>query len=268
MDHVFSNQFLVYASVLVVFWVLELVLDKKNVKIKLLHSLLNVKFLLFVLPIQILFSLGIFTIASWTEAYNWGLLHFLPFKMSFLPSFIVAFIILDFFEYVYHRMMHRVPFFWRFHQVHHSDRDLDITTTVREHPGETVVRLVYTVLMILIVGVSPAILIIRQFIQSAINLISHITLKLPENVNNIVSVLFVTPNTHQVHHHYELPYTDSNYGDVLSVWDRIFSTFMKKDASKIIYGVDVNMDKEKCNDFKNLLKSPFDKELELNKNTE
>lgn len=268
MDKMFSNQFLVYASILVVFWLLELVLDQKKVKNKLLHSLLNIKFLLFVLPIQIIFSLGVFAVASWTEVSQWGLLHFIPIKLGFIPSFFIAFVVLDFFEYAYHRMMHRVPFFWRFHQVHHSDKDLDITTTVREHPGETTVRLVYTIAIIFIVGVSPAILIVRQFIQSSINLISHITLKLPERVNNVVSLLFVTPNTHQVHHHYELPYTDSNYGDVLSIWDRIFATFMKKDPHKIVYGVDVNMEEEKCNNFKNLLKSPFDKELELNKDDE
>ena len=190
----------------------------------------------------------------------------LPIKLGFLPSFIIAFIILDFLEYAYHRMMHKVPFFWRFHQVHHSDTDLDITTTLREHPGETVVRLVFTILIILIVGVSPAILILRQFIQSSFNLVSHITLKLPDNINKVVSLLFVTPNTHQVHHHYKLPYTDSNYGDMLSIWDRLFSTFLRKEHSKIIYGVDVNMDDKKCSNFKNLIKSPFDKELELNKN--
>ncbi|GGF63436.1 sterol desaturase family protein [Wenyingzhuangia marina] len=268
MNKIFSNQFLIYASVLIGFWILELVLGQQKVKEKLLHSLLNIKFLLFVLPIQIVFSLGVFMTAQWTEVSGWGLLHLFPFKLSFIPSFVLAFIVLDFFEYLYHRMMHKVPFFWRFHQVHHSDRDLDITTTVREHPGESILRLVYTILMILVVGVSPAILIVRQFIQSAINLISHITLKLPNKLNNIVSLVFITPNTHQVHHHYELPYTDSNYGDVLSIWDHIFSTFMKKEPSEIVYGVDVNMDKEKCNNFKNLLKSPFDKDLELIKKDE
>ena len=158
---------------------------------------------------------------------------------------------------MYHFMMHKTPFFWRFHQVHHSDMEVDITTTIREHPGETFARVSFSIIAIVIVGASPWVLIVKQFIQSVSNLLSHTTLKLPDKLNNIVSLVFVTPNTHHIHHHYELPFTDSNYGDVLTIWDRLFSTFSKMEQSEIIYGVDTHMDELQNKDFKNLIARPF-----------
>ena len=155
--------------------------------------------------------------------------------------------------------MHKTPLFWKFHQVHHSDMDVDISTTLREHPGETFIRVTYFILVVFIIGASPWVLIIKQFIQSFSNLVSHSKIVFPRKVNNIVSLIFVTPNTHRVHHHFELPHTDSNFGDTLAIWDRLFSTFSNLNQSNIKCGLDTHMDSNENLDFKNLLARPFKK---------
>ncbi|WP_272150022.1 sterol desaturase family protein [Tenacibaculum aiptasiae] len=259
-------QLIVYAFIIFFFWGLELVLFSQKVKEKALHSLLNAKFIIFVLPVQIGLSTIVFMVANWTVKEKWGLVYQLPLEEFSILHFIVAFICIDFFDYWYHVMMHRVPFFWRFHQIHHSDMDVDISTTVREHPGETTVRVSFLIAIVFILGVPVEFLLIKQFIQSFINLTSHSKAKLPEKVNNIVSLLFVTPNTHHIHHHYVLPQTDSNYGDIFSIWDRLFSTFSKMKQSDIVHGIDTNMDVEENKDFKNLITRPFDENREHSTN--
>lgn len=259
-------QLTVYAFIIFFFWGLELRLFSQELKHKALHSLLNAKFIIFVLPVQIGLSTIVFMVANWTVNEKWGLLYQLPLEEYSILHFIVAFICIDFFDYWYHVMMHRVPFFWRFHQVHHSDMDVDISTTVREHPGETTVRVSFLIAIVFILGVPVEFLLLKQFIQSFINLTSHSKAKLPDRLNNIISLLFVTPNTHHIHHHYVLPQTDSNYGDIFSIWDRLFSTFSKMKQTEIVHGIDTNMDIEENKDFKNLITRPFDENREHSTN--
>ncbi len=252
-------QLLVYGSVLVFFWFLEFLLYPGKIKEKTKHTFLNSRFIFLVLPIQILLSLVVFKVADWTNSNHWGLASFLPASLNVVLLFIAQFMMLDFFDYMYHIMMHKTPLFWKFHQVHHSDMDVDISTTLREHPGETFIRVTYFILVVFIIGASPWVLIIKQFIQSFSNLVSHSKIVFPRKVNNIVSLIFVTPNTHRVHHHFELPHTDSNFGDTLAIWDRLFSTFSNLNQSNIKCGLDTHMDSNENLDFKNLLARPFKK---------
>lgn len=250
-------QLLIYGGILIFFWLLELLIFSQKLKSKVLHTAINAKFLFFVLPVQVVLSLAVFFVASWTDTAKFGIIHFLPVSINPFVFFLIAFIILDLFDYLYHFMMHKTPLFWKFHQVHHSDMEVDISTTVREHPGETFIRVSYSIIVICIVGAAPWVLILKQFIQSFSNLASHTKIILPKNVNDIVSGFFVTPNTHHIHHHYQLPYTDSNFGDVLTIWDRLFSTFSKMEPSQVVFGVDTHMIPEENVDFKNLIIRPF-----------
>ena len=259
---IFSNntltfQLLTYAGILIFFWVLEFLFFGQKLSKKLFHTILNGKFLFFVVPVQIVLSMAVFFVAYWTEANEWGLMHLTSLSANTFLFYLLSFIALDFFDFMYHLMMHKTPLFWRFHQVHHSDMDVDITTTVREHPGETFIRVTYSILVVCLVGATPGVLIFKQFFQSFSNLASHSKVKLPNKVNKIVSMVFVTPNTHHVHHHYKLPYTDSNYGDVLTIWDHLFSTFTRMKDSEIVHGVDTNMDKKQNLNFKDLILRPF-----------
>ncbi len=252
-----SLQLFVFGGILLVFWTLELFTSTQKSSSKILHGVLNAKFIILVVPVQVLLSLAVFFVARWTETSAHGLLYLLPHSINSIVLFIVAFVMLDFFDYLYHYMMHNTPLFWRFHQVHHSDMDVDISTTLREHPGETFIRVSFSILAIAIVGASPWVLVVKQFIQSFSNLLSHSKLRLPKKVDDVVSLLFVTSSTHRAHHHFQLPHTDSNYGDVLTIWDRLFSTLSTLTRSEVICGLDTHMNLKHNMDFKNLILRPF-----------
>jgi sterol desaturase/sphingolipid hydroxylase (fatty acid hydroxylase superfamily) len=95
---------------------------------------------------------------------------------------------------------------------------------------------------------------------------NHANISLPKKVDAFLSYFIVSPDMHKVHHHYVLPYTDSNYGNIFSVWDRLFGTFMILPREEIIYGVDTHMKEEDNNQLKNLLKIPFQKQRSAENN--
>lgn len=260
-EHPFLIQVLFYGATIIIFWSLELILYSEKPLIKGIHSLLNARFLFFIFPIQIAISTLVFYNSNWTTEHGWGILQWFFLTDIFIVDFIIVFIVIDFFDYIYHVLMHKVPFLWRFHQIHHSDMKVDITTTIREHPGETVCRVSNLAIVVFILGVPPGILLLKTFTQSFVNLTTHSSVKLPERLNKIIALVFVTPNVHHIHHHYKMPYTDMNYGDTLTIWDRLFSTYSNLEQSKIVYGIDTFMDEEKSSKFMNLLKRPFDNSI-------
>lgn len=220
------------------------------------HALTNAFFTIPAIPVQILLCYILLKVIDFDTNNHFGLMNWLP-TMKPIYSFFLTFVVLDFCEYSYHVLMHHVKALWKFHLVHHSDTVVDVSTTLREHPGETFIRLSFLVLWVLLSGVSFWALIFRQFIQIGSNVFAHANFRLPNKVDKVVGWLFITPNLHHVHHHYEVPYTDSNYGDVLSIWDRIFGTFMELDAKKTIFGVDTHMASEENANIKNLILMPM-----------
>ena len=223
------------------------------------HAFINAPFILTSIPGQLLLGLAFAKTIDWTTQHQFGFLFHLPFIKSSLLLFLVSFIFLDFGEYVYHFIMHKVKRLWMFHIVHHSDQAVDVSTTLREHPGENIIRLSFTLLWVFISGTAFWVLMLRQIIQAFTTLFAHMNYRLPEKADRIIGLLFITPNLHQVHHHYKQPYTDCNYGDVLSIWDRLFGTFKKLPADKLVFGVDTHMDKEDAANFVSLTKLPFGK---------
>ena len=223
------------------------------------HAFVNAPFILTNIPGQLL--LGIFFIKTieWTDLHHFGILYFLPEKTNWLMLFLATFILLDFGEYVYHRIMHKVKRLWMFHIVHHCDTVVDVSTTLREHPGENFIRLTFTLLWVFISGAAIWALLLRQIIQSFSTVFAHMNYRLPEKTDRIVGFLFITPNLHQVHHHFKQPYTDCNYGDVLSIWDRLFGTFKRIAAEDLVFGIDTYMSKNENANFLFLAKLPFGK---------
>jgi sterol desaturase/sphingolipid hydroxylase (fatty acid hydroxylase superfamily) len=222
------------------------------------HAFTNAFFTLPAIPVQLFLGFILLKTIDFDANHHFGLINWLP-DMNPTFSFLIAFIVLDFCEYAYHILMHHVKTLWKFHLVHHSDTVVDVSTTLREHPGETFIRLSFLVLWVLLSGVTFWALIFRQFIQIASNVFAHANFRLPIKVDKIVGLLFITPNLHHVHHHFELPYTDSNYGDVLSIWDRMFGTFMELDAKYTVFGVDTHMAVEENANIKNLVLMPLGK---------
>ncbi|HMS02936.1 MAG TPA: sterol desaturase family protein, partial [Gemmatimonadaceae bacterium] len=140
-----------------------------------------------------------------------------------------------------HWVEHRVPPLWHLHLVHHSDTEVDTTTANRHHPGESVVRFVFTTLAVVVAGAPMWLGFLYQSLSVVLSQFNHANIALPVGVDRALSWVIVSPDMHKVHHHYVLPYTDSNYGNVFSVWDRLFGTFRTMDRTGIVYGVDTHM---------------------------
>lgn len=255
-DHGTMVQITLFLVVITAVWLAELSMMLVSVKEKWQHSTTNLLFIGSALPIQLSLTLVVIYTSGWTSLHHWGLLNLLPFSGHTLAKYILGFILLDLLEYLYHVTMHKVSPFWSFHQIHHSDEHIDVSTTLREHPCETIIRVSFLTLWVFISGASIGLLLFRQTIQTITNLTSHSSYRLPRKLERLCSLLFITPGLHHVHHHKELPYTDRNYGDVLSIWDRIFGTYAEMDPAEIRFGVDSYRD-QSTNDFSCLIKYPF-----------
>ena len=203
--------------------------------------------------------------ANWTVANHFGLLQWLP-KIPLGLYIFIGLLFLDLIgAYLVHFIEHKTKFLWRFHLIHHSDTWIDTTTANRHHPGESVLRFVFTTLAILIVGSPIWLVFLYQTLSVVATQFNHANIGLPKKLDTLLSYIIVSPDMHKVHHHYVLPYTDSNYGNIFSVWDRLFGTFMSLPKKDIIYGIDTHMKPEQHNKIKSLIAIPFQKK-QLTKN--
>ena len=223
------------------------------------HALTNATFVLLGAIVQLFFGYSLLNTLDWTANHQWGIVRLLPVEQHPLLGFVLSFLLLDLLEYVYHVFMHRYGYLWRFHAVHHADPALDVSTVLREHPGETAIRLTFLLVWAFVSGITFWALMARQFVQIVSNVAAHAHLRLPEQLDRILSRVLVTPNMHHVHHHEKQPYTDSNYGDVLSIWDRLFGTFRRMQASEIVFGLDTVNEPLDGVTFRHLLVQPFRK---------
>lgn len=220
------------------------------------HRAFNLSLLVAVLPAQILMSALTALASVWVVGHGWGLVALVPHHMAWIG---VALLLLglDLGEYTYHRCMHRFPLLWRFHQVHHCDHALDASTTLREHPGETVVRNSFGILWVVLLGVPLQVLALRQLAMTVSNLCAHSDLTLPPQVERAIGWLLITPNQHRVHHHHKLPYTDSNFGDILSIWDRLLGTRRVLSRDQVCVGLDTQPQVNAQTSLTELLRLPF-----------
>ena len=254
-----SHRVILLVLTMFSFWTIENLIEFDGKYPKWKHFWVNAQFVLFAAPVQFLLGLAFVFTANWVTAHHFGLLYWVPGFSSPLANVVGTFIILDFCEYIYHVFMHTFKPLWMFHLVHHSDRVVDVSTTLREHPGETFIRLTFLLLWVFLSGASFWAILFRQFIQIVANVFAHAHFRLPKKVDKILSWVIVTPNFHHVHHHFEQPYTNTNYGDVLSIWDRMFGTYSHLSAEKTVFGLDTYMDASENAYFKKLIKMPFGK---------
>jgi sterol desaturase/sphingolipid hydroxylase (fatty acid hydroxylase superfamily) len=146
---------------------------------------------------------------------------------------------------------------WRFHLVHHTDTHVDTTSANRHHPGESVFRFAFTALAILVVGAPFWLVMLYQALSAALSQFNHANIQLPIGLDRAISWVIVSPDMHKVHHHYMLPHTDTNFGNIFAIWDRLFGTFSTINRSELIYGIDTHLDKDEHSNIGNLLKIPF-----------
>ncbi len=255
-----ATQWGLFAVVFLICWNLEYLFGVSKNYNKWKHAWTNLKFILPGGIMQMLLGFIFAKVLWWENANGIGALPFFN-CLGNWQQIVVTFIVLDFFYWLYHFLMHKVGFAWRFHAVHHSDTVLNVSTSLREHPGETLIRLGHYMLACWLLGTSFWIITLHQFIQIISKIIVHSNWRLPDAVDKYVSYIFLTPNMHHVHHHAEQPYTDSNYGDLFSIWDRMFGTFRYLPKHEVVFGLDVqHFDQEQNLKFKNLMTVPFTKE--------
>ena len=157
------------------------------------------------------------------EAQGWGVFNRLPW-----PAWcegLVAVAMLDFAIYLQHVLFHAVPLLWRIHRVHHSDRDVDVTTGVRFHPLEVLLSLIYKMAVVAVLGVSAVAVLAFEVILNATSLFNHGNVWLPAGVDRGLRWFLVTPDMHRVHHSPVRVETNSNFGFNLPWWDRLFGTY-------------------------------------------
>lgn len=146
-------------------------------------------------------------------------------------SIILDIIILDMMIYWWHRLNHRVPFLWRFHQIHHYDNFLDSTSAVRFHFAEVMLSAIFRMAVIIMMGIPFTSVIIHETILMLCALFQHSNIRLNDKIDRILSFVIVTPNWHWLHHHAVRHDTDSNYANAITLWDYIFkSTSVNKKA--------------------------------------
>lgn len=195
--------------------------------------------------------------AKWAEEEGIGLLNWL--EMPDWIAYIVGFLLLDYGNYLWHVLNHRFNFLWRFHNVHHIDLDLDVTTAVRFHFGEVLLSVIFRGLMILLVGPPFMLVLVYEIVFEGANLFHHSNWKLPYKLEKAISWLIVTPRMHGVHHSIVKRETDSNYSVVFNCWDRLHRTIrLNIPQQQINIGVPSYRDPEEQS-IRNLILMPFRK---------
>lgn len=254
-----SHRTLILVGGLTFFWMLESAVPLFSFSYnKWKHAAVNIFFTLTTIAVNFAMAFILVQASFWVVENDFGLLQWIP--MPIWLYALVGLLLLDLIgAYTVHYVEHKVKWMWQFHLIHHTDQHVDTTTANRHHPGESVFRFVFTTMAVILVGTPMWIVFLYQTMSVVLTQFNHSNLKMPAWLDNALVLVFCTPNMHRVHHHYRMPYTDSNYGNIFSFWDRIFGTYVVADNEKLVYGVDTHMNTEETEDVVSLLKIPFKK---------
>lgn len=253
-----SHRSVILVGGVAFFWMLESAVPLFRFKYsKVKHAGINIFFTLTTIIINFALAFILLMSSDWAVENHFGILQWLP-EMPLWLFAIVGLLLLDLIgAWLVHWAEHKVKWMWRFHLVHHTDTHVDTTSANRHHPGESVFRFVFTTAGVVLAGAPMWLVFMYQSISVLLSQFNHANIVIPKWLDKAMSWVFVSPDMHKVHHHYVQPYTDSNYGNIFSIWDRLFGTFMTLDRDKLIYGIDTHMKPEENDRLGNLLKVPF-----------
>lgn len=165
------------------------------------------------------------------EVSGFGLLNLV--EAPLWVKVVIAILAIDFLFYVQHRILHQWYFLWRTHRTHHSDIHVDATTALRFHPLEVLFRAITEAGLVLLLGLPPVGVIASYGVHAFSNMLTHTNVFVPERIERFVSILFVTPRVHRLHHSTAPQHLHKNFGTMLSLWDRMFGTFVPSDALRV-----------------------------------
>src|SRR6185369_16431355 len=207
---------------LLIFWIIEGAIPlfplhyKKN---KINHAAVNFGFTVIHLIIHTGIAIFIVLLCDWCRNQSFGLVYWL--NANILFTIIIWVLALDFSSWLVHWVMHKIRPLWAFHLIHHTDNNVDVTTGLRHHPGDSILRGLFFLLLIFISGAPVYAVMIYQTLLVLSTAFTHANIRLPGWLDKSLSFFLVSPNMHKVHHHWKQPFTDSNYGAVFSIWYRL-----------------------------------------------
>ncbi len=251
-----SHRAIILAGGIAFFWLIEngIPLIKFSYK-KWSHAGLNLFFTATTIIINFIFAIWIIQTSDWAQENNFGLLPLLNLNLGL--EILLGLMVLDFISaYLIHWIEHKIKFMWKFHMIHHADIYVDTTTANRHHPGESVFRAIFTLLAVFLCGAPIYLVMLYQSISVVLSQFNHANISLPKGLDKAISWIIVSPNMHKIHHHFQRPQTDSNYGNIFSIWDRIFGTYIEMDLKDLKYGLD-QLEDQTHNQLKYQLKIPF-----------
>ncbi|MDI9337336.1 MAG: sterol desaturase family protein [Alphaproteobacteria bacterium] len=201
------------------------------------HFKVNIFFHFTKLLLGMAFASFMLYLVNFCQINHIGILQYFQFPV-WLQTLITV-MMLDFLAaYFIHWAQHQVSWLWKIHIIHHTDTKVDVTTSNRHHPLEDMLRLLMTLLTIMILGCQLWMVALYQVLSILMSQYNHSNIKYPNKLDKFLSYLVVTPGMHKVHHHFLMPYTNSNYSNIFSCWDRIFGTYKFLPISKIKFGID------------------------------
>lgn len=253
-----GNRVAILMGGMLFFWLLEGYYPLFRFSFKRLkHAGFNLVFLATTLVLNLIFGMVTIKVCQWTTDHDFGLFNWV--SMPLVLEIFLALLFMDLFgQYIPHWLMHKVKFMWKFHMIHHSDTKVDVTTGTRHHPGEWLFRETTAIIGIFCLGLPVGLYFLYRSTSALFTHFNHANIRVPLWLDKPISWLFVSPNMHKAHHHFERPLTDTNYGNIFSVWDRLFGTFAYADPRTLRYGLDV-LDDSTDQDLMYQLKLPFDK---------
>ncbi|MSU36222.1 MAG: sterol desaturase family protein [Pedosphaera sp.] len=203
------------------------------------------------------FAVAILVVTEWARTRPFGLLNLAP-----LPAWLHwlgAILLIDCWQYWWHRFNHRIPLLWRFHAVHHSDAEMDASSGVRFHTGEMVFSFLARLAVLPLIGMTVSQLTLYETLSLPVILFHHSNLRISSRADRCLRWLIVTPSMHYVHHSRWQPETDSNYTSFFSVWDRLFGSFrLCEKPAEISLGLD-NYAEPEWRELPGMLAAPFRK---------
>ena len=252
-------RFIVFLGVFLLMLALESVIqrhptvDSKKNRLKINLALTGID----ILVVRLMFGAAAVGAAQFAEINSWGILNYLDLWSGL--EIIAVVIILDLMIYIQHVLVHMIPFFWKFHIVHHSDLDLDVSSGLRFHPIEIMGSMLFKIGLVFALGPAPIAVLIFEAVLNGMSQFSHSNITLPDKLDRLLRFFIVTPDMHRIHHSVEKMETSSNFGFNLSIWDRFLGTYIqdaKREQPKITIGVDQFRTSEEVS-LKNLLLMPF-----------
>ncbi|MEW6333485.1 MAG: sterol desaturase family protein [Thermodesulfobacteriota bacterium] len=181
------------------------------------------------LALRLLLPLQAVGTALYASDHGWGILNSVP-----LPEWLkitLGVLCLDLIIYGQHAKFHTIPIFWRFHRVHHTDLDFDVTTGVRFHPVEILLSMGIKMAAVVLLGAPAVAVILFEVLLNATSLFNHGNVRLPGRIDGVLRLLVVTPEMHRVHHSVVIREDNSNFGFNLPWWDRLFGTYRAQPAA-------------------------------------